>query len=53
MIDNGVAAFEKLLSQLADVPTAAGPTPRQLQSPALVQFGVGTRTSIEPGVSAK
>lgn len=29
-IDDGVAAFEKLLVQLADVPTPAGPTPRQL-----------------------
>ena len=35
-VDEGVGALEKLLSQLADVPTPAGPTPRQLQSPALV-----------------
>jgi hypothetical protein len=41
-IDDGVAAFEKLLVQLADVPTPAGPTPRQLQSSALVQLEVGT-----------
>lgn len=40
-IDDGVAAFEKLLAQLADVPTPAGPTPRQLQSSALVQLGAG------------
>ena len=33
-VDDGVASLEKLLSQLADVPTPAGPTPRQLQSPA-------------------
>ena len=40
-IDDGVAAFEKLLAQLADVPTPAGLTPRQLQSSALVQLGAG------------
>ncbi|MEO8593706.1 MAG: tyrosine-type recombinase/integrase, partial [Candidatus Solibacter sp.] len=27
-IDDGVAAFDKLLTQLADVPTPSGPTPR-------------------------
>jgi hypothetical protein len=40
-IDDGVAAFEKLLVHLADVPTPAGPTPRQLQTPALVTLAVG------------
>jgi integrase len=40
-IDDGVAAFEKLLSQLADVPTPAGPTPRQLQTSGLVKLEVG------------
>ncbi|HTF65337.1 MAG TPA: tyrosine-type recombinase/integrase [Edaphobacter sp.] len=30
-VDDGVAAMEKLLEQLADVPTPAGPTPRELQ----------------------
>ena len=35
-VEDGVEALEKLLSQLADVPTPAGPTPRQLQPPALV-----------------
>jgi integrase len=29
-VDDGVAAMEKLLEQLADVPTPAGPTPREL-----------------------
>jgi hypothetical protein len=29
-VDDGVAAMEKLLKQLADVPTPAGPTPREL-----------------------
>lgn len=30
-VDDGLAALEKLSAQLADVPTPAGPTPRQLQ----------------------
>jgi hypothetical protein len=30
--EDGVNAFEKLLAQLTDVPTPAGPTPRQLQN---------------------
>jgi hypothetical protein len=34
---DGVHSFEKLLAQLSDVPTPAGPTPRQLQS-GLVQI---------------
>jgi integrase len=29
-VDDGVVAMEKLLEQLADVPTPAGPTPREL-----------------------
>jgi hypothetical protein len=29
-VDDGVAAMEKLLEQLADVPTPAGTTPREL-----------------------
>ena len=29
-VDDGVAAMEKLLEQLVDVPTPAGPTPREL-----------------------
>jgi hypothetical protein len=39
-VDEGVEALEKLISQLADVPTPAGPTPRQLQSPGLVSLRV-------------
>jgi hypothetical protein len=30
-VDDGVVAFDKLLTQLVDVPTPAGPTPRQLE----------------------
>lgn len=29
-VDDGVAALDTLLTQLADVPTPAGPTPREL-----------------------
>ena len=36
-VEDGVNAFEKLLAQLTDVPTPAGPTPRQLQN-GLVQI---------------
>ena len=42
-IDEGVAAFEKLLTQLADVPTPAGPTPRQLHDSGLVQVAQAPR----------
>lgn len=37
-VEDGVAAFEKLLTQLADLPTPSGPTPRQLHSGELVQI---------------
>lgn len=33
-VDDGVAAFDTLLTHLADVPTPAGPTPRQLEAHA-------------------
>jgi hypothetical protein len=33
-VDDGVTAFDTLLTQLADVPTPAGPTPRQLEEDA-------------------
>jgi hypothetical protein len=33
-VDDGQAALDKLLGQLADTPTPAGPTPRQLGHPA-------------------
>jgi hypothetical protein len=29
-VEDGVTAYENLLSKLADVPTPAGPTPRQI-----------------------
>ena len=31
-VDNGIAAMEKLLEQLADVPTPPGPTPREMET---------------------
>jgi hypothetical protein len=37
-VDDGLAALERLLDQLADVATPAGPTPRQLQAPGLTQI---------------
>lgn len=39
-VDDGLTAMGKLLSQLADVPTPAGPTPRQLQAPRSIQLEV-------------
>ena len=33
-VDDGDAALTRLLERLADVPTPAGPTPRQLDPPA-------------------
>jgi hypothetical protein len=37
-IDDGVAAFDHLLAQLAEVPTPAGPTPIQLRQNELIQL---------------
>jgi hypothetical protein len=37
-VEDGVSALERLLTQLADVPTPAGPTPRQLNGGELVQI---------------
>ena len=33
-VDDGQAALDRLLGQLTDVPTPAGPTPRQISTPA-------------------
>jgi integrase len=35
-VDDGQAALDKLLGQLADIPTPAGPTPRQIGAPTAV-----------------
>jgi hypothetical protein len=37
-VEDGLSAFEKLLGTLADVPTPAGPTPRQLRAVELIQI---------------
>lgn len=37
-VDDGLTALEKLLDQLADVATPAGPTPRQLRATELAQI---------------
>ena len=39
-VEDGLAAYEELLAKLADVPTPAGPTPRQLNKESLVQLDV-------------
>jgi hypothetical protein len=39
-VEDGLAAYEALLSKLADVPTPAGLTPRQLGREHLVQLHV-------------
>lgn len=46
-VDDGVAALEKLLDQLADVATPAGPTPRQLRAGSLVQIGGSAVNGVE------
>jgi hypothetical protein len=33
-VDDGQAAIDRLLAKLADTPTPAGPTPRQLTAPS-------------------
>jgi hypothetical protein len=45
-VEDGVAAYENLLSKLADVPTPAGPTQRQIGA-ELVQI-----TSVRPALPA-
>ena len=38
-VDDGVTAFDKLLTQLADIPTPAGPTPRELEHNTTLTVG--------------
>jgi hypothetical protein len=44
-VEDGLAAYEELLSKLADVATPAGPTPRQLLREQLVQLRGGIVTT--------
>jgi hypothetical protein len=37
-VEDGLTAYEQLLAKLVDVPTPAGPTPRQLTAGRLVQL---------------
>lgn len=39
-VEDGLAAYEQLLEKLADIPTQAGPTPRQLTCEHLLQLQV-------------
>ncbi len=41
-VDDGMAALQKLLDQLEDIATPAGPTPRQLRASELVQIAEGS-----------
>lgn len=47
-VEDGVAALETLIHKLADIPTPAGPTPRQLQASSLVQL-----TALPPAPSER
>ena len=49
-VEEGVAAYEKLLLKLADVPIPAGPTQRQIGSD-LVQMTI-SRPAVQPVVTA-
>jgi hypothetical protein len=42
-VEDGVTAFDKLLAQLADVPTPAGPTPRALDQDSTSTLTAGRR----------
>ena len=52
-VEEGLAAYEELLAKLVDVPTPAGPTPRQLNEGCLVQLKTSaTVPSLHSGLSA-
>jgi hypothetical protein len=48
-VDDGLAAIEKLLAQLADLPTPAGPTPRELQTLPLVKLEMKPSSGLNQG----
>lgn len=48
-VEDGAAAMQKLLDQLEDIATPAGPTPRQLRAPNLVQIASSPTHSKEGG----
>jgi hypothetical protein len=39
-VNDGIAAYEALLSTLTDTPTPAGPTPRQIKAATLVNIAM-------------
>jgi integrase len=43
-VEDGVTAFDKLLAQLTDVPTPAGPTPRELDHDSTSTLTAGRRS---------
>jgi len=48
-IEDGVAAYENLLSKLADIPTPAGPTPRQIGAELMQMTAVRSTFATAPG----
>jgi integrase len=48
-VEDGAAAMQKLLDQLENIATPAGPTPRQLRAPNLVQIAFSPPHSKEGG----
>ncbi|HEY6766847.1 MAG TPA: hypothetical protein VI386_18965 [Candidatus Sulfotelmatobacter sp.] len=46
-VDDGIAAVDKLLESLADVPTPSGQTPRQLRSTFLPIMAVRAASGID------
>jgi hypothetical protein len=47
-VEDGVAAYQKLLSKLSDVPTPAGPTPRQLGAGLVQITSFGRHCQLRP-----
>jgi hypothetical protein len=45
-VDDRLGALDRLCAELADVPTPAGPTPRQLDGPMSAQTPQGGRDSV-------
>jgi hypothetical protein len=49
-VEDGLSAHQQLLAKTADVPTPAGPTPRQLGRQHLVQLHTGEYPRLAQGV---
>ena len=48
-VEDGISATERLLTRLIDVPTPAGPTPRQLQVLPFIEIGPVPKPEGQPG----